>query len=110
LDISAAYPDWDPRSLPRDGLDVSQEDILRQDVCRRSGQQEAKTLQQTDLQPIVCQDGRVRVRIRNVRVFVNDPMVRRYLRKKNLRTCVLKDLLKQNVSDPTQVSNMPFSP
>jgi hypothetical protein len=63
-------------------------------------------LQQTDAVAYRCQGGRVREN-RNVRVFVNDTDGTAVFTEEELGHRVLKDLLKQNVSDPTQVSNMP---
>jgi ubiquitin-protein ligase len=104
LDISAAYPDWDPsRHYLVTVLTFLKKIFYAKTFADAVANKEAKTLQQTDA---VAYRAKVDACVRESQrqVFVNDTDSTAVFTEEELGHRVLKDLLKQNVSDPTQVS------
>jgi ubiquitin-protein ligase len=104
LDISAAYPVWDPsRHYLVTVLTFLKKIFYAKTFTDAVANKEAKTLQQTDAAAYRAKvDACVRESQRQV--FVNDADSTAVFTEEELGHRVLKDLLKQNVSDPTQVS------
>jgi ubiquitin-protein ligase len=104
LDISAAYPVWDPsRHYLVTVLTFLKKIFYAKTFADAVANKEAKTLQQTDA---VAYRAKVDACVRESQrqVFVNDSDSTAVFTEEELGHRVLKDLLKQNVSDPTQVS------
>jgi ubiquitin-protein ligase len=104
LDIQSAYPVWDPsRHYLVTVLTFLKKIFYAKTFADAKANLEAKALQQTDPTAYRAKvDACVRESQRQV--FVNDPDSTAVFTEEELGHRVLKDLLKQNVSDPTQVS------
>jgi ubiquitin-protein ligase len=104
LDISSAYPVWDPsRHYLVTVLTFLKKIFYAKTFKDAVANPEAKTLQETDA---VAYRSKVDACVRESQrqVFVNDPDSTAVFTEEELSHRVLKDLLKQNVSDPAAVS------